>query len=93
MDVQNDEILFSDPQYDVESLLTQFAYGNSLQAFYTFDSRDRHLIIDITDTSTTLLRLDHTCDSDTITRLIKGWRDKNSSWHSETESYSYDGLD
>jgi RHS repeat-associated protein len=28
-----------------------------------------------------------------MTQLINGWRDTSSMWHSETESYSYDGLD
>jgi RHS repeat-associated protein len=27
------------------------------------------------------------------TQLVNGWRDTNSTWHSETESYRYDGLD
>ena len=26
-------------------------------------------------------------------QLVNGWRDTTSPWHSETESYSYDGLD
>jgi len=38
--------------------------------------------------------MDYTFDNNNnITQLINGWRDTSSSWHSETESYSYDGLD
>jgi RHS repeat-associated protein len=38
--------------------------------------------------------LDYTFDNnDNITQLVNGWRDTYSSWHSETESYGYDGLD
>jgi RHS repeat-associated protein len=94
VDGQNDEILFDNPQYDVESLLTQFDYGNDIQTTYTYDSRDRPLTIDVKDGATSLLDLDYTYDdNNNITQLINGWRDTNSSWHSETESYSYDGLD
>jgi RHS repeat-associated protein len=94
VDGQNDEILFDNPQYDIESLLTQFDYGNDIQATYTYDSRDRPLTIDIKDGATSLLDLDYTYDdNDNITQLINGWRDTSSTWHSETESYSYDGLD
>jgi RHS repeat-associated protein len=94
VDGQNDEILFDDPQYDVESLLTQFNYGNEIQATYTYDSRDRALTIDVKDGVTSLLDLDYTYDNiSNITQLINGWRDTSSTWHSETESYSYDGLD
>jgi RHS repeat-associated protein len=94
IDGQNDEILFDNPQYDVESLLTQFDYGNDIQATYTYDSRDRPLTIDVKDGATSLLDLDYTYDNNNnITQLVNGWRDTNSSWHSETESYSYDGLD
>ncbi|MBU7031102.1 MAG: hypothetical protein HXS53_01100 [Theionarchaea archaeon] len=94
IDGQNDEILFDNPQYDVESLLTQFDYGNDIQTTYTYDSRDRPLTIDIKDGATSLLDIDYTYDNNNnITQLINGWRDTNSTWHSETESYSYDGLD
>jgi RHS repeat-associated protein len=94
IDGQNDEILFDNPQYDVESLLTQFDYGNDIQATYTYDSRDRPLTIDVKDGATPLLDLDYTYDDNSnITQLINGWGDTSSTWHSETESYSYDGLD
>jgi RHS repeat-associated protein len=94
IDGQNDEILFDNTQYDVENLLTQFDYGNDIQATYTYDSRDRPLTIDVKDGVTSLLDLDYTYDNNSnITQLINGWRDTNSTWHSETESYSYDGLD
>jgi len=94
VDGQNDEILFDDPQYDVENLLTQFDYGNGIRTFYTYDSRDRPLTIDIKDGATFLLDLDYTYDNNSnITQLVNGWRDTSSTWHSETESYSYDGLD
>jgi RHS repeat-associated protein len=94
VDGQNDEILFDNPQYDGESLLTQFDYGNDIRATYTYDSRDRLLTIEFKDGATSLLDLDYTYDSTgNITQLINGWRDTSSTWHSETESYSYDGLD
>jgi RHS repeat-associated protein len=94
VDGQNDEILFDDPQYDVENLLTQFDYGNGIRATYTYDSLDRLSTIDIKDGVTSLLDLDYTYDNNSnITQLVNGWRDTSSSWHSETESYSYDGLD
>jgi len=91
---ENDEILFDKPQYNVENLLTQFDYGNDLQAFYTFDSLDQPSTIDMKDGSTSHLDIDCTYDHNgNITQLINGWRDTSSTWHSETESYSYDGLD
>ena len=31
-------------------------------------------------------------NSSNITQLVNGWRDTNSNWHSQTESYSYDGV-
>jgi YD repeat-containing protein len=38
--------------------------------------------------------LDYTWDgNNNITQITNGWRDTSSTWHSETESYSYDGLD
>ena len=50
--------------------------------------------VDIKDGATSLLDLDYTYDNNNnITQLVNGWRDTSSSWHSETESYSYDGLD
>jgi RHS repeat-associated protein len=91
---ENDEILFDSPQYNVKSLLTQFDYGNDIQATYTYDSRDRPLTIDVKDGPTSLLDLDYTYDNNNnIIQLINGWKDTSSTWHSETESYSYDGLD
>jgi RHS repeat-associated protein len=94
VDGQNDEILFDDPQYDVENLLTQFDYGNGIRATYTYDSLDRPSTIDVKDGASSLLDLDYMYDNNSnITQLINGWRDTSSTWHSETESYSYDGLD
>jgi RHS repeat-associated protein len=94
VDGSNDEILADGVQYDVESLLTQFDYGNDLQATLTYDSLDRPLTLDIKDGSTSLLDLDYTYDNNNnITQLVNGWRDTGSDWNSETESYSYDGLD
>jgi len=94
VDGSNDEILVDNVQYDVESLLTQFDYGNDLQATFSYDSRDRPSTIDVKDDGTSFLDLDYTYDnSGNITQLINGWRDTNSTWHSDTESYSYDGLD
>jgi len=93
VDGQNDEILFDDPQYDVENLLTKFDYGNDIHATYTYDSRDRPSTIDMKDGATSLLDLDYTYDNNNnVTQLVNGWRDTSSTWHSETESYSYDGL-
>ena len=75
-------------------LLTHFDYGNGLKATFSYDSRDRILTLDIKDDETSLLDLGYTYDSNSnITQLINGWRDTNSTWHSQIESYSYDGLD
>ncbi len=94
VDGSNDEILMDGVQYDVEGLLNQFDYGNDLQATFSYDSRDRPLTIDIKDGETSFLDLDYTYDNNSnITQLVNGWRDTSSTWHSDTESYSYDGLD
>ncbi|MBU7038656.1 MAG: hypothetical protein HXS52_12060 [Theionarchaea archaeon] len=94
VDGSNDEIIMDNTQYDTESLLTQFDYGNDLQAAYSYDSRDRISAIDVKNGATSYLDLDYTYDnSSNITQLVNGWRDTSSSWHSDTESYSYDGLD
>jgi YD repeat-containing protein len=94
VDGLTDEILLDNVHYDAESLLTQFDYGNDLQATFSYDSRDRPLTIDIKDGETSFLDLDYTYDNnDNITQLTNGWRDTTSIWHSDTESYSYDGLD
>jgi len=75
-------------------LLTQLDYGNDLRAIFSYDSRDRFLTIDIKNGETSFLDLDYAYDNNSnITQLVNGWRDTTSSWHSETESYSYDGLD
>ncbi len=74
--------------------MTQFDYGNDLRATFSYDSRQRISTIDVKDGQTSFLDLDFTFDNNTnITQLINGWRDTDSDWHSETESYSYDGLD
>jgi len=94
VDGSNDEILLDSTQYDTEGLLTQFDYGNDLEATFSYDSRDRISTVDIKNGTTSYLDLDYTYDSNSnITQLINGWRDTSSTWHSETESYSYDGLD
>jgi len=81
-------------QYDTESLLTQLDYGNDLQATFSYDSRDRLSTVDVKNGGASYLDLDYTYDNNSnITQLINGWRDINSIWHSETESYNYDGLD
>jgi RHS repeat-associated protein len=88
----NDEILMDNVQFTVESLLTQFDYGNDLQATFSYDSRDRPLTIDIRNGETSYF--DFTFDNNSnIAQLVNGWRDTTSTWHSQTESYSYDGLD
>ena len=94
IDGSNDEILMDNIQYDTENLLTQFDYGNDLQATFSYDSRDRLSALDVKNGSTSYLDLDYTYDSsNNITQLVNGWRDTSDTWHSETESYSYDGLD
>ena len=94
IDGVDDEILLDNVQHNTESLLTQFDYGNMLQATFSYDSRDRPLTIDVKDGSTSLLDLDYTYDDNSnVTQLINGWRDISSEWHSDIESYSYDGLD
>ena len=94
IDGVNDEILMDNTQYDTESLLTQFDYGNGLQATFSYDSGDKPLTLDIKNGSTSFLDLDYTYDyNDNITQLVNGWRDTSNTWHSQTESYSYDGLD
>jgi RHS repeat-associated protein len=90
----NDEILMDNVQYDTESLLTLFDYGNDLRATFTYDTRDRLSTFDLKNGETSYLDLDYTFDNnDNITQLVNGWRDTSSAWHSETESYGYDGLD
>ncbi|MBU7022473.1 MAG: RHS repeat protein [Theionarchaea archaeon] len=94
VDGSNDEIIMDNTQYDTESLLTQFDYGNDLQATFAYDSQDRVSTIDVKNGATSYLDLDYTYDNNSnITQLVNGWRDTSSSWHSDTESYSYDGLD
>jgi YD repeat-containing protein len=94
VDGVNDDIIMDHVNYDTESLLTQFDYGNDLQAAFTYDSRDRLLTLDIKNDSTSYLDLGYTHDnSNNITQLVNGWRDTSSTWHADTESFSYDGLD
>ena len=94
IDGVNDEVLLDNTQYDTESLLTQFDYGNNLQATFSYDFRDRVSTVDIKNGTTSYLDLDYTYDNNSnITQLINGWRDTGSVWHSDTESYSYDGVD
>ncbi len=94
VDGSNDELLMSNLQYTVESLLTQVDYGNGLKAFFSYDSEDRLLTVDVKNGETSYLDLDFTFDnSSNITQIVNGWRDTGSAWHSQTESYSYDGMD
>jgi len=94
IDGANDEILLDNVQYNTESLPTQFDYGNDLEATFSYDSRDRLSTFDVKSGETSFLDLDYTHDNNSnITQLANGWRDTSSTWHSETESYSYDGLD
>jgi YD repeat-containing protein len=94
IDGVNDEVLLNYVQYDTESLLTQFNYGNNLQAAFSYDSRHRPLTISVKDGDTFYLDLDYIWDyNSNITQLVNGWRDTSSDWHSDTELYSYDGLD
>ncbi|MGC1123219.1 MAG: RHS repeat-associated core domain-containing protein [Candidatus Methanofastidiosia archaeon] len=94
VDGSNDEVLMDNVQYSTENLLTQFDYGNDLQATFSYDSENRLLTINIKDDETSYLDLDYTLDdNNNVTQLVNGWRDTSSTWHSETESYSYDGLD
>ncbi len=81
-------------QYNTESLLTHFDYGNGLEAAFSYDSGHKLLTIDVKEGGTSYLDLDYTYDNNgDITQLTNGWRDTTSTWHSHTESYSYDGLD
>ncbi|MBU7038462.1 MAG: DUF2341 domain-containing protein [Theionarchaea archaeon] len=94
VDGVDDEILMDNVQYTVESLLTQADYGNDLQATFSYDSLDRVSTLDVKNGTTAFLDLDYTYDNNgNITQLVNGWRDTSSSWHSETESYGYDGMD
>ncbi|MBU7047927.1 MAG: RHS repeat-associated core domain-containing protein, partial [Theionarchaea archaeon] len=89
-----DEILLDNVQYNTESLLTQFDYGNDLRALFSYDSRDRISTIAVKNQETSYLNLNYSYDSNAnITEVINGWRDTSSDWHSQTELYSYDGLD
>jgi RHS repeat-associated protein len=94
VDGVTDEIVMDNVQYDTENLLTQFDYGNGLQAAFSYDSGDRLIRLDITNGATSFLDLNYTYDNNSnITQLVNGWRDTESDWHSQTELYSYDGLD
>jgi RHS repeat-associated protein len=93
VDGVNDEILMNSPQYNTKGLLTQFTYGNGLVADFSYDTRDRLLTLDLVSGEIQFLDLDYTYDSNSnITQIVNGWRDTQSSWHSQTESYTYDGL-
>jgi RHS repeat-associated protein len=94
VDGSNDEVLLNNASYNTEKQLTQFDYGNGLQYSISYDSIDRPSTIDIKDGSNSYLDLDFIWDgNNNITQITNGWRDTSSTWHSETESYSYDGLD
>ena len=94
VDGSNDEVLMDSIQYNTEGLLTQADYGNGLRATFSYDSRDRISALDVKDGETSFLDLDYTYDNaSNITQLVNGWRDTTDTWNSDTESYSYDGLD
>jgi RHS repeat-associated protein len=94
VDGSNDEVLMDNVQYNPENLLTQFDYGNDLRATFTYDSRDRLSTTDVKNEATYYLDLDFTYGSNSnITQIINSWRDTGTDWNSDTESYSYDGLD
>jgi RHS repeat-associated protein len=94
VDGSNVEVLMDGIQYDVDNLITQFDYGNDLQATFSYDARDRISTMDVKNGTTSYLDLDYTLDNNSnITQLVNGWRDTSDTWYSETESYSYDGLD
>jgi hypothetical protein len=66
-------------QYDVDNLITQFNYGNDLQATFSYDTRDRISTMDVKNGTTSYLDLDYTLDNNSnITQLINGWRDTSS---------------
>jgi RHS repeat-associated protein len=93
VDGSNDEILMDGIQYNTENLLTQFDVGNDLRTTFSYDSRNRLSTLDLKDGATSFLDLDYTYDDGgNITQLINGWRDTDTDWNSDTESYSYDGL-
>jgi RHS repeat-associated protein len=55
---------------------------------------DRFSTIDVNNDTISFLDLDYIYDNNNnITHLINGWRDTSSTWHTDTEVYSYDGLD
>ncbi|MBU6999009.1 MAG: RHS repeat protein [Theionarchaea archaeon] len=94
VDGSNDEILMDGIEYDTESAVTQLDYGNGLRASFSYDSLHRPLSIELRDGETSYLDLDYTYDDNSnITQLVNGWRDTDTNWNSDTESYSYDGLD
>ena len=94
VDGSNDEILMDGIQYNTENFLTQYDFGNDLRATFSYDSRDRLLTLDLKNGATSFLDLDYTYDNNgNITQLVNGWRDTDSDWNSDTESYSYDGLE
>jgi YD repeat-containing protein len=87
------EILLDHIQYNTESQLTQFSNGNGLQTTFTYDSRDRLSTLDVKNGATPFLDLDYIYDSNSnITQIGNGWRNTTSDWHTQTESYTYDGL-
>jgi RHS repeat-associated protein len=93
IDGVNDEILMHNTQHSIKGLLTQFEYGNGLAARFSYDDRDRLLTIDIESGETSYLDLGYAHDNKSnVTQIVNGWRDVQSNWHSQTESFTYDGL-
>jgi RHS repeat-associated protein len=93
VDGSNDEVLLDQVQYSTDNLITQFDYGNDLRATFSYDARDRISTIDVRNNETSYLDLDYTYDNNNnITQLVNGWRDIDFDWNSDSEIYSYDGL-
>jgi RHS repeat-associated protein len=94
IDGVTDEILLDNIQYNTEDQVTRFYYGNGLQATFAYDTRDRLSSCNISRGDIPYLNLDYTYDSSSnIIQLVNSWMDTDSDWHSDTEIYSYDGLD
>ena len=89
-----DKTLLDNIQYNTESLLTQFDYGNYMQTTLSYDSRDRIRALDVKNGETPYVGLDYTWDNNNnITQVVHGFRDTTDLWHEDTETYVYDGLD
>ena len=94
IDSAPDKTLLDNIQYNTESLLTQFDYGNYMQTTLSYDSRDRIRALDVNNGETPYVGLEYTWDNNNnITQVVHGFRDTTDLWHEDTETYVYDGLD